>query len=104
MVSGGSRSSAAYISAWRTVSWPCTTSSWGTIPIRERSEAYSAWTSCPSKDTWPVLGWVYPATSRANVDLPAPEGPMTAVSVPGRAVNEMLSSSVLLPSMVQVTP
>ena len=29
---------------------------------------------------------------------------MTAVSVPGRAVSEMLSSSVLLPSMVHVTP
>ncbi|CKP69444.1 Uncharacterised protein [Mycobacterium tuberculosis] len=29
---------------------------------------------------------------------------MTAVSIPGRAVNEMPSSSVLSPSMVQVTP
>ena len=29
---------------------------------------------------------------------------MTAVSVPGRAASEMLSSSVLLPSMVHVTP
>jgi len=52
----------------------------------------------------PVVGWVYPATRRANVDLPAPDGPITAVRVPGRAVNEMFSSSVLLPSMVHVTP
>ena len=29
---------------------------------------------------------------------------MTAVSVPGRAANEMLFSSVLSPSMVHVTP
>ncbi len=58
MVSGGSRNSAAYISAWFTVSWPCTTSSWGTIPIRERSEAYSAWMLWPSKLTVPLVGWV----------------------------------------------
>ncbi len=38
------------------------------------------------------------------MDLPAPDGPITAVSVPGRAENEMFSSSVLLCSMVQVTP
>ncbi len=58
MVSGGSRSSAAYISAWLTVSCPCTTSSWGTIPIRLRSEAYSAWMLCPSNATVPLVGWV----------------------------------------------
>ena len=29
---------------------------------------------------------------------------MTAVRLPGRAVNEMSSSSVLVPSIVQVTP
>ncbi len=58
----------------------------------------------PSNVTVPDVGWVYPATSRANVDLPAPDGPITAVRVPGRAVSEMLSSSVLLFSMVQVTP
>ena len=104
VVSGGSRSSAAYISACWTVSWPCTTSSCGTIPIRDRSEAYSEWMLWPSNVTVPVVGWVYPATNRANVDLPAPDGPMTAVNVPGRAEIEMLSSSVLLPSMVQVTP
>ena len=58
----------------------------------------------PSKLTVPVVGWVRPATWRARVDLPAPDGPMTAVSVPGRAVNEMFSSNVLLPSIVQVSP
>ncbi|CAG7187265.1 hypothetical protein PICSAR235_02954 [Mycobacterium avium subsp. paratuberculosis] len=104
MVSGGSRSSAAYINACCTVSWPCTTSSCGTIPIRLRSDAYSACTLCPSNATVPVVGWVYPATSRANVDLPAPDGPMIAVRVPGSAVSEMLSSSVLLLSIVHVTP
>ena len=32
-----------------------------------------------------------------------PDGPIIAVKVPGRAVSEMLSSSVLLPSIVHVT-
>ncbi len=58
----------------------------------------------PSNVTVPSVGWVYPATNRANVDLPAPEGPMMAVSVPGCAANEMSSSSVLLFSIVHVTP
>ena len=46
---------------------------------------------------------MYPATSRAKVDLPAPDGPMTAVNIPGRAISEMSSSSFRL-SIVQATP
>ena len=38
---------------------------------------------------------VYPAISRDSVLLPAPDPPMMAVSVPGRAVSEMSSSSCL---------
>ena len=40
----------------------------------------------------------------AKVDLPAPDGPITAVSVPGRAEIETLSSSFLSPSTVKVMP
>jgi hypothetical protein len=57
--------------------------------------AYSAWMLWPSKVTVPALGRVYPAISRDSVVLPAPDPPMIAVSVPGRAVREMLSSSSL---------
>ena len=67
------------------MSWRCTTSSWGTIPIRERIEAYSACTSCPSNATTPALRGIVPPISLASVDLPAPDGPITAVSVPGSA-------------------
>ena len=45
---------------------------------------------------------VYPATSRDSVDLPAPDPPMMAVSVPGRAVIEMFCSS-RFPSMLNST-
>ena len=54
----------------------------------------------PSKVTEPALGRVYPAISRDSVVLPAPDPPMIAVSVPGRAVSEMLSSSSL-PSILK---
>ena len=60
--------------------------------------------SWPSNVTVPLVGWVLPATWRAKVDLPAPDGPMSAVSVPGLASSEMLSRSVLLPSMVHDSP
>ncbi|RFZ62937.1 hypothetical protein DL240490_02854 [Mycobacterium marinum] len=40
--------------------------------------------------------------SRDRVVLPAPEPPITAVKVPGRAVNEMFSSSPL-PLMLKLT-
>jgi hypothetical protein len=49
----------------------------------------------PSNVTVPALGRVYPAISRDSVVLPAPEPPMIAVSVPGRAVSEIPSSSSL---------
>ncbi|SHV70068.1 Uncharacterised protein [Mycobacteroides abscessus subsp. abscessus] len=68
------------------------------MPMRFRMTAYSACTPCPSKDTLPADGWVLPTISRAKVDLPAPEGPMTAVSEPGPAEKLMSSSSFLPPS------
>ena len=94
VVSGGIRSSAAKPRAWLTVSLPCTTSSCGTMPIRLRNDAYSAWTSCPSNDTAPLVGRAARRSPSTSVDLPEPDGPITAVSVPGRAVNEIRSSSV----------
>ena len=41
----------------------------------------------------------YPAISRDSVVLPAPDPPMMAVSVPGRAVIVMFSSSALSPTL-----
>ena len=72
------------------------------MPILLRMVAYSAWMSWPSKVTVPELGRVYPAINRDSVVLPAPDPPMIAVSVPGRAVSEMLSSSSL-PSILKWT-
>ena len=40
----------------------------------------------------------------ASVDLPAPDGPITAVSVPGRAENDTLFSSVRACSIVRLMP
>ena len=57
----------------------------------------------PANVTEPELGVVYPAISRARVLFPAPDPPMTAVSVPGRAVSEMLSSSCLPLSTTYLT-
>ena len=45
----------------------------------------------------------YPAISRARVLFPAPDPPITAVSVPGRAISEMLSSSCLPLSTTYLT-
>ncbi len=66
-------------------------------------DAYSAWMLWPSKVTVPELGLVYPAISRDSVVLPAPDPPMMAVSVPGRVVSEMWSSSCFPPSTVKQT-
>ncbi len=40
----------------------------------------------------PGRGWAGPPSSLIGVDRLAPEGPMTAVRVPGRAVNDTLVS------------
>ena len=37
------------------------------------------------------------------MDLPEPDGPITAVSVPGRALNEILSSRMASPSTARLT-
>ena len=60
-----------------------------------RIVAYSVWMLWPSKVTAPEVGVVYPAISRDSVDLPAPDPPMMAVSVPGLAVSETFSSRFL---------
>ena len=49
----------------------------GTIPIRLRNEAYWPWSACPSTRSFPAAGRAVPAIL-ANVDLPAPDGPITA--------------------------
>ncbi len=84
------------------MSWRCTTSSWGTIPILVRSDAYSVWMLWPSKVTEPEDGVAYPAISRDSVVLPAPDPPISAVSVPGRATSEIRSSR-FFPSMPKLT-
>ena len=66
-------------------------------------DAYSVWMLWPSNVTDPELGLVYPAISRDSVVLPAPDPPMMAVSVPGRAVSEMWSSSCFPRSTVKQT-
>ena len=85
------------------MSRPCTTSSWGTIPIRLRNDAYSACRSLPSNDTVPLVGWAEPTITRESVDLPEPDGPITAVNVPGRASNEILSSRTISRSIARLT-
>jgi hypothetical protein len=72
------------------------------MPIRLRNEAYSPWMSCPSNDTFPRVGFVVPTITFASVDLPAPDGPITAVSVPDRAENEMLFNNVSPCSIIRL--
>ena len=36
--------------------------------------------SCPSQSTWPEVGARKPAIMLSRVDLPAPEGPISAVN------------------------
>ena len=59
--------------------------------------------SCPSNVTEPEVGVAYPAISRDSVVFPAPDPPMMAVNVPGRAVSEILSSRVF-PATAKLTP
>ena len=56
------------------------------------------------KVTTPADGVLRPATPRATVDFPAPDGPITAVNVPGRAVNSTSRSNVVPLSRVSPTP
>src|ERR1700722_7026164 len=74
------------------------------MPIRLRNDAYSAWRLCPSNDTVPLVGRAVPAITLESVALPEPDGPITAVSVPGRAEKETRSSSVMPRSSVKLTP
>ena len=58
-----------------------------------RSWAGTAWTIRSSKKISPSSGRSRPATSRASVVLPAPEGPSTYVISPGRSSNEAPSTA-----------
>ena len=55
-------------------------------PRRQRAGAASAVTSWPRKSTCPSVGGSQPEIRWNNVVLPAPFGPMTARSSPGRTV------------------
>ena len=70
------------------------------MPTRLRSDAYSACRSRPSNFTAPFVGCQTPTSTFNSVDLPEPEGPITAVSVPGRDVRDTRSSSVTSPSSI----
>src|SRR5256712_147940 len=58
--------------------------SWNTMPMRRRAMRRaprgSATRSCPSKITCPAVGSTSRLMQRIRVDLPVPEGPMTAMS------------------------
>lgn len=60
--------------------------------MRARMAAGSACTSCLSTVTRPELGVRVPTSRASTAALRAAEGPMTAVMVPGFAVNEMPDS------------
>ncbi len=60
---------------------------WKTMPIRSRRsrvrrDSDHSVTSSPSTRTRPLVGASRPAAQLRNVDLPDPDGPMTAVKVP----------------------
>ena len=75
-------------------SWP----SWKMKPKcsrrrRERSASLIAATSRPSKNTSPWSGTSTPDMQCSSVDLPEPDGPMTATSSPGSMSREIPAST-----------
>ena len=60
-------------------------------------------TTVPSSRTAPASGLSSPAISRSRVDLPAPFGPSSPVTVPDGMTADT-SSRMLTPSIVKVTP
>ncbi len=75
---------------------------WKTKPIRVRRSKVSfrslrPVSSVSPRNTWPPVGRSRPAVHWSRVDLPEPDGPMTAVNVP-------LGTSRLTPSSAVTAP
>ena len=64
------------------------------IPARTRPLAGSRVTSAPSRKTRPASGTSFPLTRLMSVVLPAPLGPMIAVSPPGGSARSTPSTAV----------
>jgi hypothetical protein len=76
---------------------------WKTKPMRSRRSrvsrrSLSPVSSVPPTRTEPDVGRSSPAAHCSSVDLPEPDGPMTAVNVPGPKPSETPSSAVTPPS------
>jgi hypothetical protein len=72
---------------------------WNTNPIRSRRNRVSAASlppviSEPSTRTIPLSGRSRPAAHCSSVDLPDPEGPITAVNVPRARLSDTPSSAL----------
>lgn len=79
-------------------SWP----NWNTKPNSERrralrSESFIAVSSRPLYVMDPASGVTIPARQCSRVDLPEPEGPITATTSPGWMENAALSSALVGP-------
>ena len=85
------------------VSAPSRLKDWKTKPSRSRRSRASALspsaeTSVSPRCTRPEVGRSSPAADCSSVDLPDPEGPMTAVNVPGSKPSVTPSSARTVPS------
>ncbi len=102
VVSGGSRSIAAYVRPWRTRELRV-------LDVRLRHQAdleaqllvVRVEVVCPARPRWPCVAGLRPVSAPSSVDLPAPDGPITAVRLDGPSSNDIPSSS-RLPSRVIV--
>ena len=91
-------------SACVTVSRPCTTSSWGTMPIRVRNDAYSACRSLPSNDTAPPVGRADHRRSPGRAwTCPSPRGRSPRSSArPGGERNPVQQNGIAVRSQAHV--
>src|SRR3989441_6571697 len=80
--------------------------SWNTMPMRRRAMRRaprgSATRSCPSKITCPAVGSTSRLMQRIRVDLPVPEGPMTAL-MPRASKSRSIPRSTGLPGTYSLT-
>jgi hypothetical protein len=60
--------------------------------------AHAGWISaCPSNSTRPESGSMRPISIRNSVDLPQPDGPISAVVLPGLISKDTASSAAVAP-------
>src|SRR3569832_124757 len=71
--------------------------------ISVKSASLALDTSVPPSRYCPLVGASNRATTFRRVDLPQPEGPMTATNSPSRTSREMASSAVVSPAPVRYT-